>query len=1138
MKEQMRVRKKNSGFSLVELIIAVAIMAIVIGSVCSFIIIGSRGYARSNNDISVQQEAQLAFNQMSDIIIDATRSINYVGYDSGNQPVKALKDAEFAFSPEKKALIVYNLATDDGSLPSPSASPSASPAPTLEPVSDGRKNYMFYWQKDDETLYFSEMDASGDFPMPGDADCVMLAEHVTEFEVDLSQVEERRVVKLHMLFDVGGKKFEMTNNITVRNQVLINDAAIEPLDKRVSVNVKVKEPYVIIEPGETYHFSIPKVFGMNLMNKNVVWSIEGAVNTGTQFTDTTNGILQIAGDENHQSFQVKATSVAVNDEDGMPASDTITVYVKRVTKVTLSKLSDDFDGEEEDRPQPTEIMQGATFVIGASVDGVKLLSPCSGCGADYSTDKDVTDFIVTAGNSYVTQEGTATVTQAEYRLAEDVPVGTKITIRATSVLSKRHSATYGPVHGEITLTVVEKKSPVKPYGGVLKHGRFTRIDDMLISGFVIEVSNHILCIHVVDNETNQLVSWVVCRNDDWNMWVSPDLFALDLQKSYTFYLQAIESVSKENYANWQADGGASTGGGVIVSSNEEIWAEYSANKQNVAPYAYTGTKFRCSEVYSTVLGAVEFSYAYNGQSYQGEQFTLDTFNMTEHEFENNVPENILEGVVFEKDESKIPNIDANSLNTGVVYSVYKGAGDNASEWEELYVYNPQWNDYSGSQWHYEGNMVIGEHAGMRTMQILPGKINDLKGTYHVVPGYVYDPREKATEHRAKYILGPENYKYPYEEMTAPRYYEFENSTFHVSVVAEGTMDMDTTQFKGSVCFPLPKEMKSLEYFPNLESTNWQEANLGTSGLKLGAIEADTGNMVRSTFDKIRYRKVQNENAYEVEPLKVTKIQNGNGLEVQYSYGIYKCEATGVKWECEKAEETKTNATLSFEQNGKTYVAYVPLPTDDGFMFEKEQPGRQYGGYYAAYGVEQEHLPENTGVTQFSSSYLYCDYNDVTKVYTLTFVNGASTLDGGLRTELQIKGQYQCKVGDTWWSRTHAEGSIIENNANLSIPIVDQNKRLEFCIPSPQDTSFWTSTWSDSEQTKEVWSNLYYYEINDTDSVIKQMPWWGAKYRMEGNQYRINLYQIGQVNGQYTSVWDIGTFVWNENTKQWQPTSTT
>ena len=75
------------------------------GAVCSFIIITSRNYANGNNDISVQQEAQLALNQMSDVIIDATQSINYVGYDESNQPVKALKDSEFTFTPEKKRCV-------------------------------------------------------------------------------------------------------------------------------------------------------------------------------------------------------------------------------------------------------------------------------------------------------------------------------------------------------------------------------------------------------------------------------------------------------------------------------------------------------------------------------------------------------------------------------------------------------------------------------------------------------------------------------------------------------------------------------------------------------------------------------------------------------------------------------------------------------------------------------------------------------------------------------------------------------------------------------------------------------------------------------------------------------------------------
>lgn len=1133
MKVHGRGQKLNSGFSIVELIIAIAIMVIVVGSVCSFIIIGSRGYARANNDISVQQEAQLAVNQMSDIIIDATRSINYVGYDSANQPVKALKDAEFAFTPEKKALIVYNLATDDGSLPSPSASPVASPAPTLQPVSDGRENYMFYWQKDDETLYFSEMGASGSFPMPGDADCVILAEHVTDFEVDLSQIEERRVVKLHMVFNVGGKKFEMTNNITVRNQVLINDAEIKELDKNKTVNVKIKEPYVILEPGEIYHFSIPKVTGMNLLNKTVVWSAEGEDEFDSGFKKPReDGILQIAANEKRQSFQVTATSEEQNSEDNQSATDTITVYVKRVTSVSLSKLSDDFTGAEEDRPQPTELEQGATFTIGATVDGVKLLSPCSGCSEDYLTDKDVTDFTITAGASYVTMTGSS-VTDAEFKLADDVPTGTKITIRATSVLSKRHAGTYGPVHGEITLTVVEKKTRIAPYGGMLKHGIFTRIDDELIGGFTSTVSNHVLCVHVVDNETNQLVSWVVCRNDDWNMWVSPDLFALDLKKSYTFYLQAISSVSKENLAKWEEDGGRDEGG-IIVSSDEEIWAEYIANKQNVAPYGYTGTMFQCSEVYSTVLGPVEFSYAYGGKSYLGEQFTLESFNITEHTFENRVAQNILAGVSFERDESKIANIDLNSLNVGVEYSVYKGEGADPSAWEKLYVYNPDQKAYEGTDWLYEGNLFISSNAGMRTMYLNSGKINETRGTYHIVPGYNYSPNPSASAHRAKYILGPVGYQYPYETAVT-KYYVFDESTFHVSVVAEGTMDMNTEQFTGSVCFPLPGEMKTQTYFPNMESMEWQEANLETDGLELKGINA-YGDMVSLTFDRILYRYIQGEDAYEVEPLKVKKFQDGNGFELVYSYGIYKCSAQGTKWECETGESTRSNATFSFEQNGITYVAYVPLPTDDDFMFtygEGESGRKIRDSYYSVHGFEQDKLLENyVPVQYFGSDKLYCDYDRTTDVYTLTFVSSAYSPDGGLQTVLNARGRFKCKAGDAKWSQTHGEGSITESNVNLLIIKAEENKILEFYIPKPTDTSMWSPDWSDTEQTKEVWSNLYYYEKDSVNSTTKQVAWWGAKYRIDNNQYKISIYQIGQVDGKYTNVWDIGTFVWSEESQQW------
>lgn len=1113
--------KQNSGFSLVELVIAVAILAIVTGAVCSFIIIGSRGYARGNNEISVQQEAQLALNQMSDVIIDATRSINYVGYDQSNQPVKALKDAEFTFAPEKKALIVYNVATDEEET----ENPSGTPAPTLEPVKDDRQNYMFYWQKEDETLYFSQMDESGDFPMPLEDGCVVLADHVTDFEADLSQVEERRVVKLHLIFEMGGKSFEMSNTITVRNQVLLNDAQIEPLDRRVRVNVKAKEAYVILEPGEQYHFSTPKLSGMNLMNKEVIWSVaDPSVDAQTAFTDAHNGILQISAAEKSQSFQVKVTSVAVNDEDGQPASDTITVYVKRVTKVTLSKLSDDFEGEEEDRPQAMEIAQGATFTVGANVDGIKLLSPCSGCEAAYATDLDVTDFVVLEGAEYVTMDAeSVTASQAAFTLQEETPVGTKITIRAVSVLSKRHESTYGPVYGQLTLTVVERKLSVLPFNGMLKHGIATRVDDTLIAGFVTEVSNHVLCVHIVDNETKQMIYEVVCRDDGWNMWISPDLFDLDLKKSYTFYLQAIESVSKADYAAWQKDGGAESGGIVRVSTDEEIWAEYSANRQTKAPFGYTGTKFNCSEVYGTLLEPVEFAYSYHGNLYCGESFSLDPFNIPEQNIGYNQV-NILGEVVFEKADGKTKNIDFNSLNSGVKYSVYKGEGNDRTTWEKLYVYDPESGNYRGQTSFYDGNLVIEDYAGMRALKLKAGKIQETSGTYHIVPGYVYRPKDKAAENAPKYILGPAGFSFPYHT-AEERYYELSESTYHITITAEGTMDVESADFEGSVCFPLPKQMKAQTYFPNMEATDWQEANLGNSGLSLQAIEESTGNLIWITFDRVRYRKIQDQDAYEVEPLKIMPVSNGNGLEIQYSYGIYKCAANGTKWECEEPAEMTTNATFSFSQNGKTYVAYVPLPADQQFLFQKEQPGRQKLGWaYSFFGFEQKNLMGYNNSVQFSSNDLYCDYEEESKVYTLMFVKEVQWKTN-FRSVLKIAGKYSCAEDGRQWSKTSGETTMIESTANLrSVYPKGDGVIRETYVPEPDDQSFWGGSWSENQQTTDE-KTLEFYQP-DVDENANYCYGCRFTYYKKNGKYQISILQNGHQNT------DFGTFEWNQNLKQW------
>ena len=1100
MGKKLRIQQQNSGFSLVELIIAIAILVIVTGAVCSFIIITSRNYANGNNDISVQQEAQLALNQISDVIIDATQSINYVGYDESNQPIKALKDSEFIFTPEKKALIVYNTVTPASGEGTEEPSTYADPGTPAEDTSTELHNYMFYWQKSDENLYFSMADAGGSFPMPGEADCVLLAENVTEFQVDLSQVEERRVVKLKLNFQTGTRKFEMANNITVRNKVVINNADIEPLDKRVRVNIKVKKPVVVLEPGETFHFSTPKVTGTNLLNKNVTWKIEGEVSEGTKMlSPNRDGILQIDSEERLKSFDVKVTTEAIDEESKKQAETTITVYVKRVTKVTLNKKSEELLNPNDNIPGKLEVMQGSTVVLVGTVDGVNLGNKCDSCGEDPTGDRYLTGWTVVSGSGSL-QNGiqdsdheTATI-----QIKTDAAVGSTITIRAVSDLSSRRP--YGPVQGEITLKVVEKKNPINPFDGILKHGDQTRVDNIVFQGFDTRVDAHALVVHIVDNSTGQVAAYAVCITQGWNIWLSPDYFDLDLKKSYTFYLQGLESVSKQEHERYDKDHGT-----MQKSSIETIGAEYDKHSNPTAPFAYTGDMFKASQVFSTILEPVQLTYGYNSKKYCAQEITFNTTNVLSV---SNYPSdglNILDKLKFYKEEAS--NIDINAFTVDdVKYSIYKGSGNDAANWSALRVYKQ--GAYQGSDSLYNGNVQVGTASGLPTIKVQRNNLSDVVGTYHVVPGIWYNPKAKIGNIPKE--VYPTGYQFPVYSASM-EYVEFPENTFHVTVTAEGTMDITSVRFTGSVCFPLPAEMKNNTIFTNLQNTEWQDANNQdrNNGDSFDTVDSN-GNLSTIRFNRIRYRYIQSENAYEVEPMWET-FKDG-GLKLGYSYGIYKCPANGSKWECRQGAQETNNITLEFKKDGATWSAHVPLPTDDDFMFTKGSTERQSKTNYTIKGYKRGSYNESK---ELNNKVLYCDYDAATGEYKLTLVTAEQTQ--GIVTTIKIAGVYTWKPGNTKWDQKQGEGTLTESSDNIELTL--DNKVYVAHIDPP------------SNQVSEDTSGFKLYEKDNLNSIkdtnCKRIYTYDA-----ASKCTMTLVYKEETNGIYKATETLGVYEWDKSKERW------
>ena len=74
---------KNKGFTLIEMIVTVAIIAIFSGVVVTFIGTGSGVYRNTSSNSKVQMETQETFDKIEDLIIDANRSLYYAnGSDS------------------------------------------------------------------------------------------------------------------------------------------------------------------------------------------------------------------------------------------------------------------------------------------------------------------------------------------------------------------------------------------------------------------------------------------------------------------------------------------------------------------------------------------------------------------------------------------------------------------------------------------------------------------------------------------------------------------------------------------------------------------------------------------------------------------------------------------------------------------------------------------------------------------------------------------------------------------------------------------------------------------------------------------------------------------------------------------------
>lgn len=181
------MRQNNKGFSLVELIVALAIFAIAGVAVFGFTVNSSRLYQRSNVDVKLQYEQQLAVNQIRDMVVESDRGIYYDETD--------------------KTLALYGALKNEGGT-------------EVYPVT------VIHYEQVQQKLYFGTKDYSAVTEITFDDltldDMKLLAENVTDFKVDLTKVKNDKVL-FEVTFMVGDKLQTVKETVALRNRLVVSN---------------------------------------------------------------------------------------------------------------------------------------------------------------------------------------------------------------------------------------------------------------------------------------------------------------------------------------------------------------------------------------------------------------------------------------------------------------------------------------------------------------------------------------------------------------------------------------------------------------------------------------------------------------------------------------------------------------------------------------------------------------------------------------------------------------------------------------------------------------------------------------------------------------------------------------------------
>lgn len=303
-----RNKADNRGLSLVELVCAVAILAVIGLMISGVIVTSSRNYVSGTSEVEVQQEAQILVNQIADLVLDATKPVTW------NADVLTVIQQDY----------------------------------TYEVSYVGERSEVLCSQ------YYTV-----DYPSRTAliAENQVLAEDVTSFDMDVSEYTVNGRVSFDVAFMKSGRSFGSQYVVTARNgKVSVSE------EDDGQVNLFIDQGEIVLEPNQSY--TLPEAVVTGTTKTGVVWKLSGNKSTSTVLTKAGDSwILKVGKDETAASLTLLVQTNAKKKDKVTPAAQvTVRVYIRRVTGITLT-------GNLE---SGRAMCNGAVYYISAQIQGTNL----------------------------------------------------------------------------------------------------------------------------------------------------------------------------------------------------------------------------------------------------------------------------------------------------------------------------------------------------------------------------------------------------------------------------------------------------------------------------------------------------------------------------------------------------------------------------------------------------------------------------------------------------------------------------------------------------------------------------------------------------------------------------------------------